>query len=273
MALIKMELYSECLTRKTMVNVIVPEISDPRVLPNGKYPVVWLMHGAFDGFQGWHRFTSIELYAQKRGVMVVMPDAENSFYSNFMLGRYYDYLTEELPRMLAQYFPMSTERQDTFIGGLSMGGHGAGRIGYRNPDKFAAMGIFSSANFIDMNLPMAPGGKRFPANFIRWQVLGCEDRDMQTLRDTIHDNRYLARTASESGQPLPKIFSCCGTQDICYQDCKNDVEYLRSLPNPYDVVFFESTGVHYWDFWDEWVRVFLQWLPIRERKDEYSYTI
>ena len=184
--------------------------------------------------------------------MIVMPDAENSFYSNFMLGRYYDYLIEELPRMLAQYFPMSTERQDTFIGGLSMGGHGTGRIGYRNPDKFAAMGIFSSANFIDMNLDMVPGGKRRPPNFIRWQVLGCEERDMRTLRDTIHDNRYLARMASESGQPLPKIFSCCGTQDLCYQDCKNDVEYLRNLPNPYDVVFFESTGVHYWDFWDEW---------------------
>ena len=273
MALIKMELYSECLTRKTIVNVIVPEISDPRVLPNGKYPVVWLLHGAFDGYQGWQRFTSIELYAQKRGVMIVMPDAENSFYSNFMLGRYYDYLIEELPRMLAQYFPMSTERQDTFIGGLSMGGHGTGRIGYRNPDKFAAMGIFSSANFIDMNLDMVPGGKRRPPNFIRWQVLGCEERDMRTLRDTIHDNRYLARMASESGQPLPKIFSCCGTQDLCYQDCKNDVEYLRNLPNPYDVVFFESTGVHYWDFWDEWVRVFLQWLPIRERKDEYTYSI
>lgn len=270
MALIRMELFSECLTRKTTVNVIVPEMSEKRVLPNGKFPVVWLLHGAFDGYQGWERFTSIELYAQKRGVMVVMPDAENSFYSNYPLGRYYDYLVEELPRKLAQYFPMSTERQDTFIGGLSMGGHGTGRIGYRNPDKFAAMGIFSSANFIDMNLPMAPGGMRRPCNFIRWQVLGCEDRDMQTLKGTINDNRHLAQLASESGQPLPKIFSCCGTQDHCYQDCKNDVAFLRSLPNPYDVVFFESTGVHYWDFWDEWVRVFLQWLPIRERSNEYA---
>ena len=50
MALIKMELFSECLTRKTLVNVIVPELSEKRVLPNGKFPVVYLLHGAFDGY-------------------------------------------------------------------------------------------------------------------------------------------------------------------------------------------------------------------------------
>lgn len=268
MAIINMELYSQNLTRKTKVNVIVPDLSEKRRLPNGKLPVLWLLHGAFDGYQGWHRFTSVELYAQKRGIMIVMPDAENSFYSNFDLGRYYDYLAIELPRMLAAYFPMSTERADTFIGGLSMGGHGTGQIGYRNPDKFAAMGIFSSANFIDMNLPMAPGGMRRPCNFIRWQVLDCQDRDMDCLHDTEHDNRYLARLASEKGGPLPKIFACCGTQDHCYIDVKNDVGYLRSLPNPFEVDYFESTGVHYWDFWDEWVRVFIQWLPLRKRSNE-----
>lgn len=268
MSLVKMELYSQCLTRKTLLNVIVPDPSETRRLPNGKFPVLLLLHGAFDGYEGWQRFTSIELYAQKRGIMVVMPDAENSFYSNFDLGRYYDYLTQELPEMLANYFPMSTQREDTFIGGLSMGGHGTARIGYQNPDKFAAMGLFSSANFIDMNLPMAPGGQRSPNNFIRWQILGCDDKDMTTVRGTEHDNRHLAQLASESGKPLPKIFSCCGTRDSCYQNVKNDVAFLRSLPNPFDVIFFESTGIHHWDFWDEWAKVFVQWLPIRKRENE-----
>ena len=37
------------------------------------------------------------------------------------------------------------------------------------------MGIFSSANLIDMIGPMIPGGKRHPLNFIRWQVFGVDD--------------------------------------------------------------------------------------------------
>lgn len=268
MALIKMELYSECLTRKTMVNVIVPDLHEKRRLPNGKFPVLLLLHGAFDGYESWARFTSIERYAQKRALMVVMPDVENSFYSNYPLGRYYDYLTDELPRMLAGYFPMSTEREDTFIAGLSMGGHGTARIAYQNIGTFAAMGLFSSANFIDLNLPMAPGSWRRPNNFVRWQILGCEDRPMTTLRGTEHDNRHLAKIGSETGKPLPKVFACCGTQDSCYQNMKNDVAYLRGLPNPYDVIFFESVGLHNWDFWDEWARIFIQWLPIRRRDNE-----
>ena len=41
MALIKMELYSECLTRKTMVNVIVPEISGPTCAAKWEIPLLY----------------------------------------------------------------------------------------------------------------------------------------------------------------------------------------------------------------------------------------
>ena len=268
MARIKMGMYSESIGRNTQLNVIVPDPNEQRRLPNGKFPVLWLLHGAFDGYESWERFSAIERYAKKRGLMVVMPNAENSFYSNMDLGRFYDFIVTELPYKLAEYFPMSTEREDNFIAGLSMGGHGTARIGYQNPEKYAAMGLFSSANFIDMNLPMAPGGMRAPCNFVRWQILGCEDRSMTTLRGTQHDNRHLARLASESGKPLPKMFSCCGTRDSCYENVKDDVEFLRSLPNPYDVVFFDSIGVHDWDFWDQWAPIFIDWLPIRKRSNE-----
>ena len=42
------------------------------------------------------------------------------------------------------------------------------------------------------------------------------------------DNRYLARLASESGKPLPKIFACCGRQDGCHDDEMEDLALFRS---------------------------------------------
>ncbi|MBQ2463273.1 MAG: hypothetical protein IJ210_10145 [Clostridia bacterium] len=268
MSLIRMDLYSECLTRMVPVNVILPEKSDQRKLDNDKYPVLWLLHGATDDCSMWQRFTAVERYAQHRGLAVVMPSVETSFYANTDGGRYFDYVTEELPRIIYSQMPVSPLREDNFVGGMSMGGHGTMKLGFTKPEKYAAMGIFSSANFIDMIGPMIPGGKRHPLNFIRWQVFGVDDGDLSKCHNTDNDNRYLARLASESGKPLPKIFACCGRQDGCYNAEKEDLQYFTTLPNPFDVVFFNSDGIHYFDFWDRWLEVFIQWLPIRPRKNE-----
>jgi len=268
MSLIRMELNSDCLTRKATINIILPELNEERRLENGKYPVLWLLHGATDDQTMWQRFTSIELYAQKRGIAVVMPSVETSFYTNTDGGRYFDYVTEELPRMLSSYLPISAEREDNFIAGMSMGGHGTMKLGFTKPELYAAMGIFSCANFIDICPNMIDGGKRHPLNFIRWQVFGMEDGNLENAHNTVNDNRYNARLASESGKPLPKIFGCCGTGDGCHDPEKTDLAYFSRLPNPFDVVFFDSPGFHYFDFWDEWLKVFIQWLPIRKRTKE-----
>ncbi|MFH1879783.1 MAG: alpha/beta hydrolase-fold protein [Bacillota bacterium] len=272
MSFIQMQLHSECLTRKASIHVILPEMSEERRLDNGKFPVLWILHGASDDHTMWQRFTSLERYAQKRGIAVVMPSVEISFYANTDGGRYFDYVTEELPRMLCGYFPISEKREDNFIMGMSMGGHGTMKLGFTKPELYAAMGIFSCANFIDMMGAggMAEGGKRAPLNFIRWQVFGTDDGDLTKAHNTEHDNRYLARLASESGKPLPKIFSCCGTADGCYKAVKEDIAYFRSLPNPFDIKFFDSTGFHDFEFWDRWLDVFIQWLPIRKRTKEFA---
>lgn len=250
------------------VNVILPEATEKRRLDNGKFPVLWLLHGATDDQSMWQRFTSVERYAQKRGIAVVMPSVETSFYCNTDGGRYFDYVTEELPRIIYNQFPISPLREDNFIAGMSMGGHGTMRIGFLKPENYAAMGIFSCANFIDlMGKELAPGGKRYPLNFIRWQVFGVDDGDLSRCHDTENDNRYLAKLASESDKPLPKIFGCCGNQD-CHDPEKADLAYFASLPRPFDVTFFDSDGVHNFEFWDRWMNVFIQWIPLRRRESE-----
>ena len=55
--------------------------------------------------------------------------------------RMYSYVTEELPALLAEHFPVDLDRQG--IMGHSMGGHGALTIGLRNPKRYRSFSAFA----------------------------------------------------------------------------------------------------------------------------------
>ncbi len=267
MGLIKMEMYSECLSRGTSVNVIIPEKGEGVLNSEGNYPVLWLLHGASEDYTAWLRNSSIERYLKRVGIACVMPSADLSFYTNVDGGRYMDYVALELPEICSRLFPISSDPRDNFITGLSMGGYGTMKLGFTFPEKYAAMGILSSANFIDLDVGMAPGGRRAPLNFVRELVFGTGE-DMSAAHGTEHDMMHLAKLASESGKPLPKVFAACGTQDSCHDTAVSNIKYLRELENPYECMFMDGPGHHDFEFWDEWVQVFLQWLPIRQGENK-----
>lgn len=55
--------------------------------------------------------------------------------------RMYDYITEEIPALIAANFPILPELSAIF--GHSMGGHGALTIALRNPDRYRSVSAFS----------------------------------------------------------------------------------------------------------------------------------
>ena len=54
--------------------------------------------------------------------------------------RMYSYITEELPALIAEEFPIDMSRQGIF--GHSMGGHGALTIALKNPDTYGSCSAF-----------------------------------------------------------------------------------------------------------------------------------
>lgn len=52
----------------------------------------------------------------------------------------YDYVVEELPRMIEQHLPVTDQRS---LSGHSMGGHGALVIGLRHPERYQSVSAFS----------------------------------------------------------------------------------------------------------------------------------
>jgi S-formylglutathione hydrolase FrmB len=75
------------------------------LLPGGyeksprRYGVLYLLHGLGDNHMMWPLRSNVSAYAERSGVMVVMPDASRSFYVNSAAGekaRFEDYLVKDL---------------------------------------------------------------------------------------------------------------------------------------------------------------------------------
>lgn len=89
--------------------------------------------------------------------------AERGFYTDMAEGyRYWTMLSEELPQIVGNLFPISRRREDTFAAGLSMGGYGALKLALRCPDRFAGAVAPVSGDrreeLVFRNFPAGDGG-------------------------------------------------------------------------------------------------------------------
>ena len=70
--------------------VILPEA----IATGQKLPVVYLLHGGGGGFRDWSNYSDVAKYA-KKGVILVMPQGNFSYYTNSATApadRYEDYI-------------------------------------------------------------------------------------------------------------------------------------------------------------------------------------
>ena len=241
MAFVQMQFYSGTLESTVSVNVILPEG------PADRPPkVLYLLHGMNGDHTVWMRKTAVERYAGPHNLAVVMPAAQNSYYCNEAYGfRYWDYVSEELPRVMQRYFRLSGRAEDTLVAGLSMGGYGAMRLALTYPERYAAAGSFSGAVDVIRTLPDAPEARQ-----AQWRrILGSEKPD-----GALDLMRLLARPAQGN---RPRLYVSCGTADTLYAQHRAFVSALEAAH--WDVTHAETPGVgHEWPFWDEQVRIFIE---------------
>ena len=89
--------------------------------------------------------------------MAVFDQREEARYRQ--MGEYYmwDYVGKELVEMTRKMFPLSEKREDTYIGGISMGGYGALYNGMKYRDTFSKVAAFSPACDPYLMLVKEPG--------------------------------------------------------------------------------------------------------------------
>ncbi|WP_088893121.1 S-formylglutathione hydrolase [Leptolyngbya ohadii] len=128
-------------------------------------PVLYFLSGLTCTEENFMVKAGAQQFAAKAGLMLVAPDTSprNSGISgeeddwDFGTGagfyvdatqepwkrnyQMYSYVTQELPALLADHFPIQPDRQG--ITGHSMGGHGALICAFKNPDRYRSVSAFA----------------------------------------------------------------------------------------------------------------------------------
>lgn len=151
----------------------LPSLSEPLkaavYAPSGEapaegWPVVYLLHGHNGNEKSWtdlgHMEETLDRLIEERvirPILVVMPDAKNSWYVDSAEvggpGDYETALTRDLREAVEAGYPVRTDRGGRAIAGLSMGGFGAVRLALAHPELYSASVSFSGALW--QNVPKA----------------------------------------------------------------------------------------------------------------------
>ena len=240
MAFLRCEITSESLRMATAVDVILPDKGDL-----SEVKTLYLLHGLTDDCTGWTRYTAVERYARERGLAVVLPEVQRSFYTDMAYGLpYFTYVSEELPAVCRRMFGLSAARERNYIFGLSMGGYGAMKCALTYPDRYAGAASFSGVADLRRT--------------VERRSLSLQESEITAIfgeEKTVPPKDDLFALAERLCGDTPGLYLSCGEQDGLYAaNCRLD-EHLRSLGIVHQ--FEHWPGAHSWDFWDRSLRVAL----------------
>ncbi len=210
------------------------------------YPVLYLLHSLFGSENDWLANTRIADYARSLALIIVMPEADDSWYTNSVAdprNRYEDYVFNDLIAEIDGKYRTRKARDARFIAGLSMGGYGAIKAGLRDPRKFAVVGAFSSA--LDIT--------RYPS---RWTTARLAFGDAARA----DNDDYMLLGKADAGQ-LPYFFVSCGADDPLLHGSRELVSMMGDLHVRYE--YHEFPGAHAWPFWDRSIAALLRELAPR----------
>lgn len=255
MACTEFHYYSRVLDIDVTVSVILPEVKTMLEQDGKPLPTLYLLHGLSDDHTHWIRQTRLEFYARRYRLAIVMPCVNRSFYTDMKHGaKYFTFVSEELPKVMELYFPLSHEREKRFAAGLSMGGYGAMKLGLLCPEKYAAVASLSGA--VEME-----------ADFFRHSVQQ-DDAFLRELTDIfgpfeefMQSDNCLTRVAERlDPAKAPRMYMACGTADFLFD---SNEDFVRRFGEKFSIRYDTEEGAaHTWDFWDRQIEKVLAWLNV-----------
>ena len=182
-----------------------------------RYPVLYYLHGLGDNeqsllnFGGWDVVSELRSQGKVGDFIILAPSAGHTFYINSENGkmRYEDFFMKEfVPQMEKKYRAEGT-RATRGITGVSMGGYGALRLGFKYPDQFAAVSAQMPALFTDLPNNISSDAPGSPGSLLG-DVFGSPfNRDYFTRNNVF----YFARADSPSSLKRMSIYFNVGNND------------------------------------------------------------
>lgn len=239
---------SAALGRTMKYRVLVPEDYGGSAR---RYPVLYLLHGLDGDYTDWTARTNLAEYSRTVPLIIVMPDGENSWYTNAAdspQGRFEDYILNDLHADVVRKYRTVNARYGRAIAGLSMGGYGALKMALKRPAAFAVAGSFSGAFSITQ-----PDGIEARLNEMERQrtrkIFGAGDTPAR------RDNDIYALAAAAKPAATPYLYVDCGTTDFLLDDNRKAIAAISRSGLAYE--YHEVAGAHSWDYWDRRIRAFL----------------
>lgn len=239
---------SEALAMSTNIQIFMPEKN------SAPFRVVYLLHG-LHGDQGtWLDNTMLPVYAKNYNIVFVMPEAGRSFYVNLKYGRkYFDYISEELPKVCRKLFNISAERENTAVIGCSMGGFGSLKIALSKPEQFGFCGAISPACIYFKY--MLEDLRKDSESYLK---TGGDAEEILNDLQSIYGDKLEYRKDYDivalvkdfpAASPKPKFFVTCGTEDDLRKENLDFKDEMKKTD--FNYTYEEWQGGHDWYFFND----------------------
>ncbi len=228
---------SAAMKKDYRANVVLP---DSYAKSEAKFPVLYLLHGAWGHFDDWLNKTPDKMLVQNladaHNLIIVMPEGETfGFYLDSPIkadNQFETYITREVIAKIDASFRTVPEKKGRVITGLSMGGHGALYLATRHPDLFCAAGSMSGA----VDTTKLGFNEQFAT------ILGPRG----ATPDLYAAHSVVLMVDKMKGNALPMTIDC-GVDDFLIELNRDLHRRLVEAKVPHD--YTERPGAHTWEYW------------------------
>ena len=215
------------------------------------YPVLYLLHGLWGSENDWLALTNVAEQVKGLPLIVVMPQADDSWYVNAATrpeAKYEDYVFGDLVQEIESRYRAEKDRDGRFVAGLSMGGYGALKEGLKQPQRFAVVGAFSAT---------ANAARRVRLD-VKTPAIAFGAADSETRKE----NDVMLLIGRSEPKSLPYIFVMTGFDDpVALEDSRAFLNVAQLMRVQYE--YHELPARHDWPFWQKSLESFLRVLGPR----------
>ena len=229
-------------------DVYMEEVRDLRHYDRETYNL-FLLHGLTGTDTDWLYGGLAQEMAIQFNLNIFMPTTGNSFYvdKGYEGANWGEYVGSELPAYIEKTFNVKLTRENTLIGGLSMGGYGALHLALEYPERFGKCIALSSALIIHEYAAIKAHDRGVVPQKMMEDIFG--DPSKVEASELNPETQFLK--LKKSGIKTPAIYLACGTEDALIGHNRDFAAFLRE--NGAELIYEEGPGVHNWRFWNEYL--------------------